>query len=162
MCEIGYGLINIGFGWILGLLSISFANDAQAAEKCRQTSFDLKNLLEKCAEQLRNPGRSNQQDLEILFEIKKIIEKLSVEKAGLTFQSRSLNNLIYASYQLFDRLQLRDQNNANEPHFIASELLADWEIDNTRPLKAKGLIKIQMFLHSSQLRRFMKWATWSS
>ena len=154
------GGVGIVVGWMLGLFSVRLANDASAVVRCRRTLFELKELLESLA-RFAGTGRaqSEEQILEKLEQIKRIAQQLSVDHSEMLFPCILLIEKLQATFPLFPKYRLLDQNAAHKPHAIASSLCTiTWGIDCAPPYEARIIPEIQRFLNLSQLQRFLAWA----
>jgi len=65
-------------GWILGLFTLPIAKDIEVKEKCLNSLYEIKRLLEKLSRHMRSPTRSENGYYALLMEIKPVIERLDV------------------------------------------------------------------------------------
>ncbi len=158
-----FNLLNLFVGIVgsIGIVQVLLSNDITARIKCRTLCCDLKQLLEDFAGHLFCPSRNAQNDLPKLKEIKKVIERLDVEKISLFFPCQLLNKLIEESYPLFDRVRIKDGNSAHKPSFVGCELLELWGLGESQPSKFAKPLEIQKLLQKSFRKRFMHMSFWN-
>jgi hypothetical protein len=147
--------IGVLIGWVLGLFSSQLANDASAIVHCRRTLFELKELLEALARNAGTGGcQSEEQIQERLEQIKRVVQKLSVDHSALLFHSPLLEEKLEATLPQFYKYQLKDQHAGYKPHAIAAHLnTIIWGIIYAPPYESTVIPEIQTFLNLSQSAR---------
>ena len=104
-------------GWFLRTLTVK---DAEAVTKCLHLIYDLKNLLEEMKKKIFEYSRNLSYDAKKIFELKKLLEKIELEKNGLTFSCHLLNQL---TSQTLDIIR---NKNGSEKNYIILEILEIW------------------------------------
>lgn len=141
-------LMIAAIGWYLRTLT---AKDAQAATKCLHLSHDLKNLLEEMKKKDFDYGRNLSYDEKKIFELKKLLEKIELEKNGLTFSCHPLNQL---TSQTLDIIR---NKNSSEKNYVVSEILEIWGYNHEKDELTK-ITEVLTFLSARFLNRVRLWS----
>ena len=94
---------------------LTISKDMEVKEKCLNSLYELKRLLEKLSKQMRSSSRTEQRYTALLMEINPVIERLDIEKSGLLLSSHLLNDLIAKSLILFRKFDPEHENPAYHP-----------------------------------------------
>lgn len=107
-------------GWFLRTLTV---RDAEAVTRCLHLIYDLKNLLEEMKKKVFEYSRNLSYDAKKIFELKKLLEKIELEKNRLTFSCHMLDQLTIQSLKL-----IRNENGSEKNHII----LEIWGYDHEK------------------------------
>jgi hypothetical protein len=150
-------VIMIAVGWTLGLFTLPISKDMEVKEKCLNSLYELKRLLEKLSKQMRSPSRTEQGYTALLMEIKPVIEKLDVEKSGLLFPSYLLDDLIVKSLVLFRKFDPEHENCAYHPTQTSVMLVMAWGGSDIQNSHFDRIEKIQKFIRKPFPVRLVEW-----
>ena len=150
-------VIMIAVGWTLGLFTLPISKDMEVKEKCLNSLYELKRLLEKFSKQMRSPSRTEQGYTAFLMEIKPVIEKLDVEKSGLLFSSHLLDDLIAKSLVLFRKFDPEHENCAYHPTQTSVMFVMTWGGTDAQNPHFDRIEKIQKFIRKPFPIRSVEW-----
>ncbi len=150
-------VIMIVVGWTLGLFTLPISKDMEVKEKCLNSLYELKRLLEKLSKQMRSPSRTEQRYTALLMEINPVIERLDVEKSGLLLSSYLLNDLIAKSLILFRKFDPEHENPAYHPTQTSVMLIMTWGGTDTHNPDFDKIGKIQKFIRKPFPTRLIEW-----
>lgn len=150
-------VLMIAVGWTLGLFTLPISKNMEVKEKCLNSLYELKRLLEKLSKQMRSPSRTEQGYTVLLMEIKPVIEKLDVEKSGLLFPSYLLDDLIAKSLVLFRKFDPEHENCAYHPTQTSVMLVMTWGGSDIQNSHFDRIEKIQKFIRKPFPVRLAEW-----
>lgn len=134
-------------GWFLRALTVK---DSEANTKCLHLVYDLKNLLEEMKRKLFEYNRIISCDSKKIFELKKLLERIELEKNGLTFSCHLLNQLT------FQTLDIIRNKNGSEKNYGTLDMLTIWGYNQEKD-EFTNITEISSFLSARLPKRFMLW-----
>jgi hypothetical protein len=150
-------VILITVGWILGLFTLPISKDMEVKERCLNSLYELKRLLEKLSKQMRSPSRTEQGYTALLMEIKPVIEKLDVEKSELLFSSHLLDDLIAKSLVFFRKFDPEHENCVYHPTQTSVMVVMTWGGIDPQNSHFDRIEKIQKFIRKPFPVRLVEW-----
>jgi hypothetical protein len=144
-------------GWLLGLFTLPIAKDVETREKCLNSLYELKRLLEGLSKYTGYQSRNENGFYERLMQIKAVLERLDVEKTGLAFPCYMLNDLLAESFSIFKNLDPEHENLAFHIPQTVVALIHAWDDKNVYHPNFDNIGLIQKVISQSLPRRCISW-----
>lgn len=135
-------------GWFLRTLALK---DAQSITKCLELTHDLKNLLEEINKKVFQYSRDLSFDAKKIFELKRLLDKIELEKNGLTFPCHPLSQLTLQTLNI-----IRNKKEAEKSYTIL-DIFEIWGYSAEKD-EFTQISEILTFLTAWLPKRFWLWS----